>query len=289
MKRINTILILVSLAIIFFSFDIFAQSSVTKKAFDEKANQEEIKVKLFVKSFIKSLEKTKDIGKVPNSFFVSDFRKRFAEYQDTGDIFNDLWINSKLWKNLPKSLRYEFNVLRFNFNTLPTMLVKNFDDDETTSQSYSANKDEGIVVFGEFFPPQVFKVLKQTKVLSISFDNNKEINSLSEFKLLLAEMKTVLNALRIYLNKNNLSKSDSLFSAEIQDLINQAKWSESDGFCGKCKNECRRLSKNTKYIYIGGFLLRLTIINQNGRFKIFDTPVWEDASSRFPWSPCIDK
>lgn len=272
-------LFLIFLFTISFCIQISAQNSTKKN---------EIKIKEFIKSFIKALENTKDIRKVPKEFFVSDYYKRFAENEDSGDIFNDLRISSLLWKKIPLTKRLKYNSLRFNFNILPTMLIdyNKLVDKETEQKNSSKNEKDSNSFFKSILPSKVFIALKRTKILFKSFDNNKEIKTLKDFNILLTEMESVLTTLQTYLKKNKLPKQNSFFSVEIKSLIEQASWKENDSFCGKCKFSCHNLPQNTRYIYIGGFLLRLTVIQQNGKFKIFDAPVWEDASSRFPWSPC---
>lgn len=283
MKRTRNILILVSLTIMFFSFNIFAQKPVTKKDSGERAKQDEIAIKKFVKSFIKSLANTKDIDKVPRRFFVTDFRKRFAEYQDSGDIMNSFGIDEQLFSKLSRKRRNEYLVLRFNFNILPMMLTKLSDLEDLSKKADDKETSENpLAIFEVLFPPHIFEILKNTKHFSKSIDSDYKITNLADLKILISEMRTVLDSLRSYLNQNYLPKYNSWFSEEMREMVNQANWNESDGFCGKCKNECRELPKNTKYIYIGGFLLRLTILKINRKFKVFDTPVWEDASSRFP-------
>jgi hypothetical protein len=259
-----------------FSQSVFAQNqSVLNK---------EQSVKQFVMSFVKSFEETKDISKVPDSFFTADYRRRFADTRDSGDIMNMYGISDKFYAKLSRKQRYEYLVLRFNFNVLPFMFIKKpeVSQEAELTKETSKSKDK-LDVASWLFPPEIFQHFKQTKIFSQSVDNDFEITKLAEFNQLVSEMRAILQEFRTYLTKNNLPDSESMLAVEMQEMITDADWEKSEEFCGKYKEECSGLPKNTRYIYIGGFLLRLTIIKQKGKFKIFDTPVWEDASSRFTY------
>lgn len=256
MKRTGNILTLVSLTILFFSFHIFSQNSVTKKEFEEKANQEEIKVKLFVNSFIKSLEKTKDIDKVPRQFFVIDFKHRLSNTNFIELNYGD--FDYELGNKIRQKERYEYNTLWINFYYLLMMY-----NGATKSDAEIATIEEK--ANGELFPPEIINLFRQSKTLNSFFENDDyQIKNVTELRATMIDLKKVVNTQRNLINKLEhgweTKYEERILKSQKEYYSYQSKLSTRNGLY--------KLPYKTQYFETVLFPFNLTIIYQKGRLKI---------------------
>jgi hypothetical protein len=168
-----------------------AQTPKTDEQIDLKAEERE--VQKFADSFMQSLDETKDLDKVPEKFFVADFKTRFAE-----DLFP---VNKKLAAQLSETERYEHKAAFLNFIYLGIMYsIGNNEEFKDDSEDENENND----YVKETLAPEAFKIFEKSKILHRLFDNSdSEIQNLVELKMVIKDLKLLNEAQRKYLNERS--------------------------------------------------------------------------------------
>ena len=167
-----TIMIITAL----FSFNADAQNP--KIQLDKNALRQKREVQNFVDSFMSILVKEKDLSKIPNSFFVDDFKRRFSDA-------NDYKINEGLSKTLYTETRFKLSNLSFNFTYLGIVYLmgkfssREFEKAETAYNKDNKNKDKDPDEM--FFSPEIFRLTKQKTLMSKLNDSDFEIKTVREF------------------------------------------------------------------------------------------------------------
>ncbi len=233
-----------------------AQSKPSK---NEQTNQEKekLEVQKLVNSFYQSLEETKDLNQVPKTFFVADFKTRFAK--------NYRWFEySEFFKQLSDSERYDGNVLMINFLYLGMMSTgeKNFNFGEGLDDD-----EEDTLPIEKMFPSQIADRIRKSKFLYFIYDEDRdlEINNIIELNEFIADIKNVSEVERTFLNENKMWKSNYLIN--IKEA--RSKFERYQSIL--CENgECNNLPQQTKIIWFTSFPFVFSIIRENNEWRILD-------------------
>ncbi|HMS38866.1 MAG TPA: hypothetical protein PKE69_01475 [Pyrinomonadaceae bacterium] len=249
------------------------QSNVNAQETVSEAEKKE--VKKFVDDFIKHLDKTKDLDKVPERFFVSDFKTRFAK--------NEYWFqflsSSDFYAQLSDSERFEGNVLTLNF--LYLLLTSGVGSNQL---NFDENMDleDGDIDFSKIFPPNVIELIKKSKKWSVFLEsddlddeeNNSELNSknytengnLAEWYELAEDMKNISEAQRLYLN----GKSNQ-WRKRFEKNINKTRKKVHSIRVEKCDTDvCKDLPKDFTMICNAVFPFFIHLIQENSEWRILD-------------------
>lgn len=260
MKRINTILIFVLTAITVFPIIIFSQNKISDKAEREKREVQE-----FTDSFLKQLEKTKDISKVPRSFFADDF------FNQTIDIN----LEEGIEKRIPQNLKFRVFAMSFNIGYLGiTYFLGRLSEEEMKKDEAKKGKNDAKNSDGDgftelFFPPYLLKIYKNSRILSKLNNSENKVKTIQEINELINEMESIINQQRRYLRKNYLPRKNSFFYAEMNNVKNITYWEKDDIYS-------RIDSNGLKFIEVGGYIIRLRIAKINGKPKILDIFLLKD-------------
>ena len=90
-----------------------------------------------------------------------------------------------------------------------------------------------------------------------------KLKTLEEFNNLVNETKSLVDAQRSYLKKHSLPKRKSYFIEEMQNVKNIAYWENHDIYS-------QVDSDGFHFIEFGGYVIRLKIVQMNGKPKILD-------------------
>jgi hypothetical protein len=180
MKRIFdllTVLIILIATLSPFWVNIYAQnnSDVTtqtnKKTEDQEVEQteerklEEQELRKFVDDFFVAFNETRDLKQVPDSFFISDFKSRFAKNKKWFELYKDR--DSTI--QLSDEERYEYNILMANFTSLISIsFIGNFNGN---LDEYS---DDAIY---KLLPSQIVKKMKKSRWFRHTLDTDADFFS----------------------------------------------------------------------------------------------------------------
>jgi hypothetical protein len=222
----------------------------------------------FTDKFIKSLDETKDLKKVPQSFFADNFEDNISK------IFNSD-IDSEIYNQLTPKDQREMNITGYNLVYLGLMNI------------FSKNQAELDLSISEIalpenlFPQEINSLVKNTKFLRRAFpekhkddnDDDEEENlrtnpiiNIDDLQMLISEMKSVVYAQQIYLNDR-----DSATLANYANNLNEIREGEKDSISiEKCSgNNCEGFPEKTTLISVRHFPLRLEIVKQKKQTKDF--------------------
>ncbi len=185
--------------------NINAQTSANKKQVQEEKQE----VQKFVDSFVQSLEEIKDLDQVPKTFFVTNFKTRFAKNDELRKP-----ENKELYAQFTDAERYEDNVVSFNFFYLTflhkagtgTIVTSKAEDDDSEID----NREE------TFFSPEAIAIMKKSKTLNSFFDPNYEFKSVGELHNLTADRRKVADAERTYLNQAHSPRRGKLLTLNLE-------------------------------------------------------------------------
>ena len=252
-----------------FSLSPFCPNANAQIPDDEKLTSEEQaekqEVQKFVDSFLQSLDETKDLDKVPEKFFVADFKTRFAQNKEFSS-------NDELLLQLSAGERYEYNVLLFNFFHLGMMYfagTSEFKDDSDGDSDKGENEDYG----KKMLAPEALKIVEKSKILQFWFgeDFDLEAKNIIELQDFIKDLKKVVEAQRKYLNERSVKWKEK----SIQNLPKVKKkifGKINDYGADFCEgNECEGLPEKTRIFYSRATLpLALKIVKENGELKILN-------------------
>jgi len=241
-----------------------AQTATAQTA---KKTSQNPSVKQFTASFIEKLEETKDLDKIPQSYFVSDFQTRFAK---TAPL--DIDIDEKVFNKLSESERFDFNAEFFTLGYLGLMnAFGKYDYFDNT------NEDTDIEAVKNLFPPHIIAQIRKSKTLNsylLKYENDTGYNT--EFKIknketfrdFLADSKKIAAAQRDFLN--NLSpKEKAKYTKTITQLRKVTNWQKNK----TCGRDCESFPAKTPYYELRYYPLYLKIIRENGSYKIFELTI----------------
>jgi hypothetical protein len=245
------ILIAITVILSLSIFDRNNYSQASKKQQQSAHELDKHEVGTFVTTFLRSLDETKDIKKVPKSFFTSDFRKRFLQIEDWN--FVDPTLSAKL------AISERFNSQTIMFNFLYLGVITNFGRDNISVIEKNLE---------QMYPPIVIKAIKDNKTIAPFFNNTDlepKIPNIEKFREFTVAYKTVVNVQRQYLNTLS-AKEKAKYNRNIKKIRQTVKNFRSES----CKEEsCRGFAENTPLYWQVAFPLYIGMTKIKGKFKIF--------------------
>lgn len=242
-------------------------SGQTATAQTIKKSAQNLSVKQFTASFIETLEETKDLHKIPKSYFVSDFQKRFSK---TAPL--DIEIESAVFDKLSESERFDFNAEFFNLGYLALMnAFGKYDYYDNT------NEETDIEAVKNLFPPSIIAQIRQSKTLNsyflqtengIGYNTDFKIKNTETFRDFLTDSKKITEAQREFLN--NLSTQEKAkYTKTITQLRKVTNWQKNK----TCGRDCEGFPAKTPYYELRYYPLYFKIIRENGSYKIFELTI----------------
>lgn len=255
MKRI-TFSPQIILVILFLCLNFNAQTTETKKFQTAEEKQKEIEVRKFVASFIKEMDEKKDISKIPDTFFVTDFKKRFTWFQDFApDLFKQMNADEQF-----QSSSEMFNAM---YQGLMCMYGNGYD-----FESFADDKTETIMK--KILPQNIIELLKTNSFINamlIDAENpDKELENMTQLRKLLSDLNKINLAFTTHIDSQSPQWRETYQTKAVE---NRAK---SDYYnAEKCdKNNCKGLPKNTKIYHHDSFPFCIEIIEDAGSYKILN-------------------
>lgn len=250
-----------------------AQTIRNKPIDSSKPSPPKQNVVKFTASFISLLEETKDLNQLPKSYFVDDFTARFTKEPPI-----DINIESKLFKKLDETRRFEFNSAFFNLGYLSLMYAFGKVDVETRGKaSLEAIEDNDIEAVKNLFPPHIIAMLKKSKTLNsyfletedgIGYNTDFEIANKETFNVFLEDSNKITDAQRTFLN-NRSPQEKAKYTKTIAQLRKVTNWTKTKT-CGK---DCEDFPAKTPYYELRYYPLYFKIIRENGNYKIFELTI----------------
>jgi hypothetical protein len=236
-----------------------SNSSTKKKTKRQirKEKLEEREVRRFANQFIRSLEVTYDLDKVPKRFFDNGFRKRMSE-DSNWDLLS--LENEDLKKQFSDDERYLSNVSFINFfNSLGIFVLNKFKNQEEDNEL-----DDEIV---KSLPPHIFKLLERSKWLKPIFVEGKNEGEIvksmtpADYRSFMADLNAVSDAMRREIKKRKLNFPLKYRpNPELQTEYFPPEKCEGD--------RCMGLPENTTIFAIHKYLMCLRIIKIKNELKI---------------------
>jgi hypothetical protein len=255
----------ISIAAIFILSAAIIHAQVVKKQTEVVTQDESDKceVKKFVASAIKIFEETNDFEKIPKIFFVTDFKKRFA------DENVEFGSPSEFLKQLSENERYEHNVVRFNCDYLGLRVMFSNVNSADESDKVSNNDFDRMR-----FPSSVRRLIKTTKIfprfIRDGMYDYDEPKSLQEVNILTSEIKSINSAYQKFLTnlskrkKQQYVKNMKLIRNDISDLF------ESE----ICSKDCEGFPDKTQIFHLRYYPFELKLLRQHGNLEIFDFDIY---------------
>ncbi|MGI8467934.1 MAG: hypothetical protein ACR2N3_05725 [Pyrinomonadaceae bacterium] len=241
--------------VLFLCFTVYSQNSENKITPQEKQEVEK-----FVNSFMQSYYQTLDLNKVPDSFFVGDYKKR---------EFHALFIKDfdKLLTNDEKFQNY-FTFLDFFSLTLITKLDENNYDLKKTFNNSDNDKADNV---DNLFPKKVLSLLQKypKAKLLLYKENFSQVKNVDDYRGVMRDYRSIVQELRESITTETKIKF-SEFLAENKDKF----FKLADSFeCSKnwiltSVDNCDGFPEKTKMFYYEGLPFSLLMIKDNGRLKI---------------------
>ena len=243
--------------ILFFAI-LFVPNQIAQTRQDkiEQTNEEKekLEVQKLVDSFTNALEETKDLNRIPKTFFANEFKEYFARNTDWKDA-----SPPKLLSQLSKAETYEAKIMGLNVSYLLVMTANGI-----CCENYWD---------ADFFPPEILEVIKKSKFLAEMFlntesdDDGFQIPNMQDYQVLNADTKMLVDAQRNYL----ASRSETWNINFKKNIIETRKTfvSFNSYLCSR-DNECGNLPKDTRFIDIAAFPYILRIIKVKNDYKILD-------------------
>lgn len=242
----------------------FGQTATAQTA---KKTSQNLSVKQFADSFIETLEETKDLNKLPNSYFVSDFQKRFSK---TAPL--DIDIDSSVFNKLSEGERFEFNAGFFTLSYLGLMnAFGKYDYYDNT------NEETDIEAVANLFPPNIIAKIRQSKTLNsyflqtangIGYNTDFKIKNTETLRDFLADSKKITEAQRDFLNALS-PKEKAKYTKTINQLRKVTNWTKNK----TCGRDCEGFPAKTRYYELRYYPLYFKIIRKNGSYKIFELTI----------------
>ncbi len=217
----------------------------------------------FFSSFVRSLDETGDIDKIPKRFFHSDFKIRFAQDDD--------WIHSvsesdaKLFNKLSSPERYKYNVSVANFYYL---LLESYFNKQGSLVGFD---DEKKIMRG--LPRNTLQLIKQSIWFKSTFDNQVKTakpTTLKKLESCIAELDKISDSIKTFLNKRSMNQKrkynrDWAKRRKLQ-IINRS--NTSNDICEG--DNCMGLPEKTRIHAIHAFALCLRIALVNGEYRVIN-------------------
>ncbi|HQU82743.1 MAG TPA: hypothetical protein PKY59_06450 [Pyrinomonadaceae bacterium] len=232
-----------------------------------KTKSQNLSVKQFTASFIAELEETKDLSKISQNYFVSDFQKRFAKSAPL-----DIDIDEKVFDKLSESERFDFNAEFFTLGYLGLMnAFGKYDYYDNT------NEETDIEAVKNLFPPSIIAQIRKSKTLNsyflktengVGYNTDFKIKNTDTFRDFLEDSKKITEAQREFLN--NLSPQEKAkYTKTINQLRKVTNW-QKNKICGR---DCEGFSAKTPYYELRYYPLYFKIIREKSNYKIFELTI----------------
>lgn len=248
--------------------NVAAQTAKTDEQISLKAEKQE--VQKFVDSFLQSFEESKDLNKVPESYFATQFKGRFSEN-------GELKVNTskELFAQFGDNERYEHNVSMLNFLYLGWMCAL----EKHGSKLLQDSNDSDDEYFEKTIPPKVIDLIKKNKTLhSIYVDGEDvdEITNVIELQELVADVKKIAIAQREHLDGLPSGWKSKYDKNAVEARKNKEVFSSE--LCEKDNNDdnCKYLPENTSVIYVAAIPLALIITRENDELKVLNITIYNE-------------
>lgn len=250
-----------------------AQTIGKKTAASSKSSPPKQDVIKFTASFISRLEETKDLKQIPKSYFVDDFTARFTKEPPI-----DINIESKFFRKLDETRRFEFNSEFFNLGYLSLMFAFGKVDVETRGKaSLEAIENNDIEAVKNLFPTHIIAMLKKSKTLNsyfletedgIGYNTDFKIADKETFNAFLDDSIKIADAQRDFIN-NRSPQEKAKYAKTIVQLRKMTNWTKNK----TCGRDCEGFPAKTPYYELRYYPLYFKIIRTNGNYKIFELTI----------------
>lgn len=244
------------LVALFLCLNITAQTSETQKTQTAEEKQKEIEVRKFLASFIKEMDEKKDINKISETFFASDFKTRFTWFQE---------ISPDLFKQMNDDEQFQSSSEMFNamYQGLMCMYGNGYN-----FESFSDDKTDAIMK--KILPPNIIELLKTNTFLNamiLDFENpDKELENITQLRKLISDLHKINEAFQTHIDAQS-PKWHETYQAKSVETRSKSDYYDAE----KCdKDNCKGLPPNTMIYHHDSFPFCVEIVEDAGSYKILN-------------------
>lgn len=246
MKKILNVLSLYLLFVIALSANIFAQNSAQKLTAEE--TKESVEIAAFVDSFVREYYKTYDLTKVPETFFVNDYKKR-----------NDCpCSDEEIDKLLTDEEKFQIQFMKMDLlllEIISDLSEVNFEPEKASNKTKADLPDFLLKRSLPFF-------LKYPKSM-VFLEGGCEPKNVNEFRSAMTDYKKAIQEIRnSMLNKSFVDRFSSFASKNKNEMFQL----ERSEVCQE--DECLGFPRGTKLHYYFAMPFTLLIVKDKDQFKI---------------------
>lgn len=243
MKR-NFFIKIIAAAVILLCFSAaYSQTSETKANVDKKAEQ---KTETFIDSFMQSYKQTLDLTKIPESYFIGNYKKAIKE---------SLFITD-YDKILTEDEKFRNHCMFLDFSSLT--LISKLDESNYDVKKAFGNPD------GEMFPKrikQAFEKYPKAKILLLKQDFPK-IKTVSDYRSVIQDFQKVVQEIRESINTEKRDKFFNFLTANKEKLFKLG----DDYKCSE--DDCEGLREGTRLFDYMGLPFYFLLADDEGQLKI---------------------
>ncbi|MGI8555167.1 MAG: hypothetical protein ACR2LT_02270 [Pyrinomonadaceae bacterium] len=255
MKRINFTIIIAVVALCFTAYSQTSERKITE--------QEKQEVEKFADSFMQSYQQTLNLTKVPESFFVSDYKKRNSYSYSIND-FDKMLTDDEKFQNY-------FTLLDLVTLIMITKLDENNYDLKKTFDNSDANKgDNEDEILSKKLRLLFQKYPKAQMFFNEDEKNSSQIKNIGDYRNAAQDFRSFVQEVRQSITAETKIKFSNLLT-KYKDKLFELKKSFN---CSK--DDCEGLPEKTEMFYYEGLPFVLLIAKENGKLKIVKVLPFDD-------------